>query len=210
MEEGDFPTVTVQDPLRRFADQTKDMIFRCRIAPTRKWEYLSPSCFQLTGYTVDEHFADPMLVFKVVHPDDVHLYDAVIKYPERNHRPIIVRWIRKDGTQLWVEEQVQFLRDDQGVAVAVEGIARDIPERRRIEEQLAEAQRIAHIGNWVWAIGSDEVSWSEELSRIHGISPDAAPRTFAAFVETFAREDRQRASELLRGSLNDPRPFDFE
>src|SRR4029453_10615027 len=148
-----------EQALQLFAEHTKDMIFRSRISPTRVWEYLSPSCAQLTGYTVDEHFAGPALVFKVVPPDDLPVYEALLRDPDRYHGSAVVRWIRKDGTVLWVEEQLRFLRDEAGTVIAVEGIARDITERKRAEEQLAEAQRIAQIGSWSWELDRNQILW---------------------------------------------------
>ncbi|MGA8492705.1 MAG: PAS domain S-box protein [Terriglobales bacterium] len=41
----------------------------------------------------------------------------------------------------------------------------------RKEKELAEAQRLARVGTWRWDPASKEVTWSEELYRIHGIDP---------------------------------------
>ena len=39
----------------------------------------------------------------------------------------------------------------------------------RLVALLGEAQGVAHIGSWEWHIPSDEVAWSDELYRIHGL-----------------------------------------
>ena len=39
------------------------------------------------------------------------------------------------------------------------------------EERLAEAQKMAHIGNWEWDIATDKVYWSDEMYRIFGLNP---------------------------------------
>ncbi len=39
------------------------------------------------------------------------------------------------------------------------------------EESLAEAQKMAHIGNWEWDIAADKAYWSEEMYRIFGRDP---------------------------------------
>ena len=44
------------------------------------------------------------------------------------------------------------------------------------EKGLAEAQRMAHIGNWDWDIVTDEIYWSDEMYRIFGLNPqESAP-----------------------------------
>ena len=57
-------------------------------------------------------------------------------------------------------------------------IARDLTEQLVAQSTLAEsqlrlteAQRLAHVGLWVWDAASDTVQLSEELYRIHGIDP---------------------------------------
>ncbi len=44
---------------------------------------------------------------------------------------------------------------------------------RRKEEELAEAQRLARVGNWQWDVKNNTITWSEELYRIHGLDPDS-------------------------------------
>jgi len=40
--------------------------------------------------------------------------------------PITLRWVRQDGTIVWVEQRNVPIYDEAGNLVAVEGIARDI------------------------------------------------------------------------------------
>jgi len=43
----------------------------------------------------------------------------------------------------------------------------------RAEARLEEAQRIAHVGSWEWDVARNEVTWSDELHRIYGVTRDA-------------------------------------
>ncbi|WP_228719870.1 EAL domain-containing protein [Methylococcus geothermalis] len=73
-------------------------------------------------------------------------------------------------------------------------------ERRR----LAEAQRLAHVGSWVYDPATDRMTWSDETSRIFGLAPDReAPRRFGEFVAMFAPEDREAVEAALREERDD-------
>jgi diguanylate cyclase (GGDEF)-like protein len=87
----------------------------------------------MIGYTPEEHYADPELWRKIVHPDDRHLIDKVLRQPES---PITIRWLRKDGTVIWAEPHNKPIYDEAGELVAIEGISRDVTERKILEEQL--------------------------------------------------------------------------
>jgi signal transduction histidine kinase len=70
------------------------------------------------------------------------------------------------------------LADAAGAASGGMALCRDVTEQRRPERllrasqrQLAEAQRIAHVGSWEWDLATDDLSFSEELCRIFGLPP---------------------------------------
>src|SRR5258708_31756518 len=61
--------------IRRLAENVDDVIFVYRLLPTPGYEYVSPSCARITGYTAEDHYADPFLAFKLIHPDDRELIE---------------------------------------------------------------------------------------------------------------------------------------
>jgi two-component system, cell cycle sensor histidine kinase and response regulator CckA len=86
----------------------------------------------------------------------------------------------------------------------------EIDERKKTEEalqksreSLAEAQRMAHIGSWVWDIRTGELQWSDEVCRIFRIAPpefDAAYHTFLKYVHPDDRPPLEKAvEEALHG-----------
>ncbi|WP_255556568.1 EAL domain-containing protein [Methylococcus sp. Mc7] len=73
-------------------------------------------------------------------------------------------------------------------------------ERRR----LAEAQRLARVGSWVYDPATDHMTWSEETCRIFGLPPDReTPRRFHEFAAMFAPEDHEAVEAALRGGRDD-------
>ena len=126
-----------EERFRLLAENAQDLIYRYRLKPTPGFEYVSPSATAIIGYTPEEHYADPELRFKIVHPDDRHLIEEALRSPESL---ITSRWLRKDGGVIWIEQRTKAIYDGAGEVVAIEGIARDITERRRVEEALRTTQ----------------------------------------------------------------------
>ncbi|MEB3312135.1 MAG: PAS domain S-box protein [Snowella sp.] len=60
---------------------------------------------------------------------------------------------------------------------------------RRSEQDLLEAQQIAHVGHWKWDKATDQMYWSEELYRIFGIAEDT-PITLDLVVQYTYPDDR--------------------
>jgi PAS domain S-box-containing protein len=124
---------------RRLVEDLHNIVYRYRFTPTRGFEYISPAAKDITGYTPAELYADPNLLFKLVHPDDRNLLEAVGKGDRTPGAPFSLRWVRKDGAVIWTEQQNVPIYDEAGILVAVEGIARDITERKEPEEEIKRA-----------------------------------------------------------------------
>jgi PAS domain S-box-containing protein len=126
-----------EERFRLLAENAQDLIYRYHLKPTPGFEYVSPSATAIIGYTPEEHYADPELRFKIVHPDDRYLIEEALRSPESL---ITIRWLRKDGGLIWIEQRTKAIYDGAGELVAIEGIARDITERKGVEEALRTTQ----------------------------------------------------------------------
>lgn len=118
---------------RVLVENARDVIFRYRVGPDEGFEYLSPSAGFYTGLTREELYATPALFFERVHPDDRHLVDEAIRDPE-HHSPYQVRIRGRKGDWLWGEQVLVPIRDENGNLQAIEGISRDVTERKKAEE----------------------------------------------------------------------------
>lgn len=94
--------------------------------------------------------------------------------------------------------------------------ARDLSDRRRADEQLERAaefreqtERLAHIGYFIWEIGSNRMTLSPELQRIFGLEAEQFQATFEGYLERLYPEDRARAREIIEQALNQRTPFTF-
>lgn len=107
---------------------------------------------------------------------------------------------------VWLSQYFSPLYDENGDVIGGVGVAEDITERKiaeealqKTKESLSEAQRISHLGNWDWDIGTNELIWSDEVYRIFGFTPQEFGATFESFLNSVHPEDR----EFVRRSVDE-------
>jgi PAS domain S-box-containing protein len=74
-------------------------------------------------------------------------------------------------------------------------------ELRESEARLAEAQRIAKIGNWEWNVQNNDLWWSDETFRLFGNKPEEFVATFEAFINAVHPDDRERVQTSIQHAL---------
>ena len=84
-------------------------------------------------------------------------------------------------------------------ARAARGVAEE--RLRRNERNLAEAQRVAHIGSWEWDLATDTAQRSDELHRIFGVEPGTIPNATEAFLAFVHPDDRVRVQASERSAI---------
>jgi len=121
---------------RLMAENAQDLIYRYLLFPQPHFEYVSPSSTKILGYTPEEHYADPDLRFKLAYPDDQYLLELMVKGDISLDQPLTMRWVRKDGRLIWIEQRNVAVTDEANNFIAIEGIARDITELKEAENEI--------------------------------------------------------------------------
>lgn len=83
-------------------------------------------------------------------------------------------------------------------------------EIKQSREDLAEAQAIAQVGNWVWNIKDDSLRWSDEIYRLFGLKPQEFPATYPAFLERVHPEDRSIVEMSVAKALENKKNYNIE
>ena len=164
----------------------------------------------------------------LIHPADreamvAYLVDEVVGRGQPFDRHY--RIVRADtGEARVVHGRGALTFDPSGRPVRMVGTIADVTEqataeaaREQLEERLreskhnlAEAQRIAHIGSWEWNLETGAALRSDELHRIYGVEPGAIPDTTEAFRSFIHPDDWARVEASVRTATGDSGDHDLE
>jgi PAS domain S-box-containing protein len=135
-----------EERYRLLAENVSDVIWTRDM--NLRFTYISPSVEKLTGYSVEEAMA--LTMAEAYTPHSIEL--AMKAFSEEQTREkdersdpsrvstIEMEGYRKDGSTIWTEAKMRFLRDSNGYLAGILGVSRDITERKRSEEALRESE----------------------------------------------------------------------
>jgi len=123
---------------RIVADNTYDWEFW--VSPQGDFIYNSPSCLRVTGHRVEEFAADPELLIRIIHPEDVRFFlehrHTVVSGRETGN--LEFRIVRPDGEIRWIGHVCQPVFDTEGKYLGTRGSNRDITAQREAQDALRE------------------------------------------------------------------------
>src|SRR3989441_8145956 len=129
----------------------------------------------MVGYTEEELRAVNFL--DVTHEDCREANWALITElveGKRRQFQIEKKYRRKDGSLIWVSNNVSLVPGSERVPRFIMALSEDITQRKRVEvalqrseAYLAEAQKLTHTGSWVWNVRTDALFWSQEVFGIY-------------------------------------------
>ena len=154
-------------------------------------------------------------IFELLPPEQAERYAAPWRAALAGERQSFeIQGWREPG-KVWAVDVVP-IRGADGTITGGMVFASDVTERRRTERelrerrrQLAEAQRIARVGNWEWDLVSGTGSASAEWFRVVGVRPEDIPSPEAAlgFVHP---DDRPVLEAAIHRAAADGTPFEVE
>jgi PAS domain S-box-containing protein len=165
----------------------------------------SDETYRILGFTRE---TNPTLdlVFDRIHPDDRDRLKLIRERAAQNGMDLDVehRILLPDGVIKHVQVVAHAGRDGAG-NLEYMGVVTDMTDRRRADEErqalsrkleesnarLEEAQRVAHLGYWLWDFETNRVIFSNETCRIYGLKPREDPIDLATIQELIHPEDRE-------------------
>ncbi|TWH51985.1 PAS domain S-box-containing protein [Sporomusa sp. KB1] len=132
---------------RLLTEGAVDIIYRYRLFPEPKLEYISPSILPITGYSAGEYYDDAGLLRSLIHPDDLPVYEAFINATgEYSSLPLSLRLISKDNHIIWIENKCVSHYDEKGNLLYLDGIIRDVTARKELERLATRVDKLNMAG----------------------------------------------------------------
>jgi PAS domain S-box-containing protein len=163
----------------------------------------------MTGYSADELVTKT--IRDITHPDDRERdFEGLQRLArgEATEYSAEKRYMRKDGSVLWVQLDAVMLRDSQGAPLWAVGVIQDIAERKHAEEALRESEerlrlagQAAGFGTYSYDVATQVNTWSPELNAIFGM-PEQAVVPVEEVIARIHPDDRARVTSMMAASID--------
>ena len=125
-------------------------------------------------------------------------------FTDANGEPRIVIIIRDITERKKAEEALKKAHDnlEKLVEERTVQLEKAYNSLKESEKGLAEAQKMAHIGNWEWDIATDKAYWSEEMYRIFGREPRERAPSYNEYLSYIHPDDREYFKNAVKKAVN--------
>lgn len=122
---------------RELIEGLNEVVYRMSV-PAGKYDYLSPAAQNVFGYESEEFSKNPSFLRTIIHPDFTAYYEEI--WQELSDGKVPPYWEYKiidgRGKERWIFQSNKGIFSSRGDILGIEGICRDVTERKVLEEQL--------------------------------------------------------------------------
>lgn len=169
--------------------------FECRVRRGDEWRWVSSRS----------------MVFARDERGDVRqVVNATFDITERKRAEETLRRAYEEVEQRVVERTRQLSEINEALRAEIAGRQRADEELRRSEAHLAEAQRLGHVGSWMWNVVTGECFWSLEHFRIFGLDPETFKPTLENTRRLIHPEDWPVVERVLEKAVRELTDFEVD
>ena len=137
--------------------------------------YVSPAYGTIWGRTCESLYANPGSWFDAIHQDDREgLLQAIASKKPAGTYDEEYRILRPDGEERWIRDRAFSVRSAEADVRRMVGVAEDITERKKLQEQFLRAQRMEAIGTLAGGIAHDLNNILAPVLMLPGLLKDSA------------------------------------
>jgi len=206
-----------EDRFRQLAGNI-DEVFWISDPTKQEMLYISPAYEKIWGRTCASLYAAPQSWFEAIHPEERDRVGqaAAARLVEGNYNEEY-RILRPDQSVRWIHDRAFPIFNAAGQVLRVVGVARDITEQRRLEEQFRQSQKMEAIGQLAAGVAHDFNNILAVIQMQAGLlrSESGLPPDYVEYA-TEIEKASQRAANLTRQLLIfsgrqalQPRDLDF-
>ena len=200
---------------QRLAANVPGMIYQFRLSAdgSMSFPYLSPGCLELWEIEPAVAQSNIARILNLIHREDRQSFDDSVAVSTATLAPWSWqgRFVTPSGKLKWLQGASRPEKQANG-DIIWDGLLIDISDRILAEEQLrkseanlAEAQRVGHIGSWELDVATEAVTWSAEMYRIFGLDPTEAVPIYSD--ERIHPADRNLWIETIQQGLTEGKAY---
>ncbi len=118
--------------------------------------------------------------------------------------------IAKDKHEYQIADSAAPIIDHNNKLHGVILVFRDVTEEYALQENLAFAQRVAHIGSWTLDLLTHELHWSDQVYAIFELDPDTTTPSYDLFLNSIHPDDKDKVSQAYVEAIENKQAYEIQ
>jgi PAS domain S-box-containing protein len=190
-----------EERFRQLAESIHE-VFWMRDESGNRMLYVSPAYERIWGRTCESLYAAPQTWIDAIHPDDRGrvLGAGGMSQPAGTYDEEY-RILRPDGTERWIRDRAFYVRGAEGSSLRTVGVAEDITDRKKLQEQFLRAQRMEAIGTLAGGIAHDLNNILAPVLMLPALLKESSSSEHEKQLLDMIEQGAQRGANLVRQLL---------
>lgn len=214
-----------QERFRQLAENVRE-VFWMSDPEKNRMIYISPGYEDIWGRTCESLYASPRSWLEAIYPDDRdRVLQAALTKQVTGSYDEEYRIVRPDGSVRWIWDRAFPIREASGQVYRITGIAEDITERKRVEQELRASEERLELavqgssdGLWdgrplpgePWSSPYTPVWYSPRFKAMLGFEEQEFENVLGSLIALLHLDDMDRVFAALSAHIERKEPYDVE